>query len=398
MTTNSNGPYDWDPDSVQVARDPVTAYDEMRRQCPVARSESQGWSVFRHADVMRILGDPGTFSNVVSTHLSVPNGMDPPEHTVYRRIIEPYFNAERMAVFEPLCRTIASTLLREAASGGEDIEVMNALAKQFAVRVQCAFLGWPDSLHETLIRWTDHHHEATRRVDREELSRLARELQAIVDDLIEQRIKSSATADEDVTASLMHETIGHRKLSNEEISSILRNWTVGEVGTISASIGILLHHLAEHGDHQTMLRRDHSLLPSAIDEILRVHNPLHGNRRMTTCPVKLSDRLIGAGERVYINWIAANRDEAVFEQADQVKLGREQKDNLLYGAGIHVCPGAPLARLEMHVMIEELFAVTRGFQLQPDRTVVLDSYPGSGFSSVPIRFQWTGSEVIGQVD
>ena len=381
---------DWNPESDDVNRDQVAAYDEMRTRCPVAYNESRSWSVFRHADVMQILGDHDTFSNAVSQHLSVPNGMEPPEHGKYRQIIEPYFGPDRMNTFEPVCRDIAKELLIQVASEATagKLEVMGELATRFALRIQCAFLGWPSELHDTLVRWADNHHDATRRVDREALSRLTRELEAIVDDLIEQRIQTKAQPDEDLTASLMHETFKHRTLSNEEISSILRNWTVGEIGTISASIGILIHHLAKHLDHQETLRSQLAMLPTAIDEILRVHNPLHGNRRKTTCPVKLGDRQLAADERVYINWISANRDEAVFEDAGTVKLDRNSDKNLLYGAGIHVCPGAPLARMEMQVFMDEFFAKTELVTLDPTASAIQASYPVSGLVSVPVHFEF----------
>ena len=103
---------DWDPTAPEVLRDQRAAYDAMRRRCPVAYSEFLGWSLFRHEDVLRVLLDHETFSNAVSRHLSVPNGMDPPEHTAYRRLIEPFFSAERVAAFEPVCREIAANLTR----------------------------------------------------------------------------------------------------------------------------------------------------------------------------------------------------------------------------------------------------------------------------------------------
>jgi hypothetical protein len=109
---------------------------------------------------------------------------------------------------------------------------------------------------------------------------------------------------------------------------------------------------------------------------------------VTTCPVELGNRSIDAGERVYINWIAANRDEAVFEDAGTVKLDRNQRENLLYGAGIHVCPGAPLARMEMRVFMEELFRETSSFCFQTAATAVPATYPESGYRSVPIQVQF----------
>ncbi|QDV24612.1 cytochrome P450 [Aureliella helgolandensis] len=388
MNTNSSeNSRDWASASDPGDTDQVAAYDAMRRRCPVAYSESHGWSVFRHADVRRILHDHETYSNLVSRHISVPNGMDPPEHATYRQIIEPYFNHDRMDAFEPTCRIVASELVVKNIHRGCAVEAMGALAKPFAARIQCAFLGWPLSLHETLVRWVDAHHDATRRADREVLAALACELDLLIEKQLRQRRDSKSKADSDLTAALMHERVDGRKLNNQEISSILRNWTVGEVGTISASIGILIHHLAVHPEHQTALRRDSSLLPAAIDEILRVHNPLHGNRRVTTCPVKLDKHSIAAGERIYLNWISANRDESVFEDAGTVKFDRDPKDNLLYGAGIHVCPGAPLARMEMRVFLQELFAHTQSFRFQPQATVVPATDPESGYASIPIHLQ-----------
>ncbi|QEF97781.1 Putative cytochrome P450 124 [Stieleria maiorica] len=376
---------DWDPDSSKVQCDQVAAYDEMRRRCPVAYSEARGWSLFRHADVMRVLHDPESFSNHVSQHLSVPNGMDPPEHTVYRKVIEPYFNPERIKSFEPTCRRIAADLIGNVVSKGNDVELISEVASHFAVQIQCAFLGWPVSLHDTLIDWNVKHHDATRKIDRKRLSELARTFETIVDGLIKHRIASSAGPHEDLTASLLHETVDGRRLSNEEITSILRNWTVGEVGTISAAIGILVHQLADDQNLQQQMRCEATLLPTAIDEILRVHNPLVNNRRTTTCPVQIGARQIEANERLSLNWISANRDETVFAEPTTVRLDRNPDKNLLYGAGLHVCPGAPLARMELQVFMEKLLELTTGIDFQPDVAPVLAAYPASGYALLPIH-------------
>jgi cytochrome P450 len=377
---------DWDPKSDDVQRDQRAAYDQMRHDCPVAYSDFLGWSLFRHGDVLRVLDDHQTFGNAVSQHLSVPNGMDPPEHTEYRRIIEPYFSQQRMEAFEPKCRVIAVNLVQAALPTGE-VELMADFALPFAARVQCAFLGWPPELHATLLRWTQDQYEATLAQDREALSDLARQFDAIIDDVLEERRQVEAGPEHDITAALMHETVWGRPLSNEEISSILRNWTVGEIGTISASVGILCHFLATHSEIQDRLREDRSLIPVAIDEILRIHGPLVSNRRVSTCPVELGGRKIEAGERISLNWMSANRDEQVFEQPDEFRWDREPSNNLLWGAGIHVCPGAPLARLELRVCMEELLGHSIQMQLidekQPKRAV----FPASGFATLAMRIE-----------
>lgn len=377
---------DWNPTSPEVQRDQRSAYDEMRRRCPVAHSDLMGWSLFRHEDVTRVLLDHETFSNAVSQHLSVPNGMDQPEHTPYRRIIEPCFSEQRMTAFEPVCRRIVSGLMQKSPLPSE-LEFMADVALPFAVQVQCAFLGWPETLQEPLIRWAQKNHEATRAQDRKATSEIALEFEGIIDNLLEAREQSGATPETDLTAALMHEIVWGRPLSNEEVASILRNWTVGEIGTISASVGILAHYLAENAELQTQLRAQPDLLPSAIDEILRLHGPLATNRRVAKRAVEIGGRKINAGERITLMWIPANRDERVFENPEEFRLDRDPSKNLLYGAGIHVCPGAPLARLELRVFMEELLSHTSEITAVPEKAATFAVYPASGFAALPLKIQ-----------
>ena len=374
---------DWDPRAEKVLRDPSAAYDEMRERCPVAYSDYLQWSLFRHEDITRVLNDHHTFSNVVSRHLSVPNGMDPPEHTAYRRLIEPYFSPERMEAFESTCREIVADLVRNALAVGQ-VELMAEVALPFAVRVQCAFLGWPPTLHGPMVLWTRRKHEATRAQDRQALSEIAREFEHFIDDLLESRLQAGAQPEDDITATLMHEKVEGQPLSKEEMISILRNWTVGEVGTISAAVGILAHYLARHAELQEQLRAQPALLPVAIDEILRIQGPLPANRRIATCPVEIGGRRLKAGERISLLWIAANRDGRVFEDPEAFRLNRDPSKNLLYGAGIHRCPGAPLARMELRLLMEELLERSTRIQLVPDQLPTQAVYPVSGLATLPL--------------
>lgn len=377
---------DWDPYDESIQRDQIKAYDEMRERCPVAYSEAQGWTLFKHEDVLRALTDEKTFSNIVSSHISVPNGMDPPQHTEYRRIVERYFSAEGVNLFEPTCREITGALIERVLASGR-CEVMSEIAVPFAVHVQCAFLGWPLATRQTLADWTRRNYQATLAQDRPALAQIALEFQRSIDNLIEKRRNAGATASDDITASLMHDKVHGRPLSNKEIAGILRNWTVGETGTISAAIGILVHYLADHAKLQDQFRSKPALLPSAIEEILRIHGPLVTNRRITACPVEISGRKIAAGERITLNWISANRDPRAFEHPDAFCLDRDPTKNLLWGAGIHICPGAPLARMEMRVVIEELLKRTTGVALAPGKTPVKAVYPASGFASVEVELR-----------
>jgi len=371
----------WDPRSEAVQRDQIAAYDTMRRRCAVAHSPYGYTSLFRHADVLRVMLDHDTFSSAVSRFPSVPNGMDPPEHTPFRRLIEPYFDAGHMAAFAPHCHAIARRLVDELPGGGS-VELIGEFAQIFALRSQCAWLGWPDELHEPLRLWTLKNHAATMSRDQDAQAAVAQEFDGYIKDLLALRREAGAKAPDDITTHLLRNESMGRPLTEDEIVSILRNWTVGELGTIAASVGILAQYLAVHSGVQRQLRGDPTLLPAAIDEILRIHAPLIMNRRVTTREVELGGHRLPSGTRIAALWASANRDETVFGDPDEFRLDRDPGQNLLYGAGVHVCPGAPLARLELLAIMRALLAGTDWLALDERHPPVRAFYPGSGFASL----------------
>ena len=382
---------DWDLRSDEVQRNQLAAYDRLRESHGVGCSEALGTSVFRHADVLAVVQDHARFSSVVSAHVAVPNGMDPPQHTVYRRLIDPYFAPERVAAMRPVYQGIAAALLGEArqAHGAAAFDFVAACALPYAARTQCAFLGWPQALEGELAAWIAQHHRASLAQDRARLGELGLQFEALIDRMLDERHGSSDAAVRDATQALMHEVVDGQPLSRGAIASILRNWTVGEIGTIAASVGIIAQWLACHPGLQQRLRDEPALRAEAIEEILRLHGPLVVNRRVAACPAHVGGHAFEPGERVTVHWTSANRDPRVFEAPEEFRFGRDQSRNLLYGAGIHVCPGAPLARTQLAVWLQALLEATRTFALasaqQPDEYA---RYPAMGFARLPLVLRW----------
>lgn len=377
---------DWDPRDPAAKANQVGTYDELRSRCPVAHSEYLGWSVLRHADAVEVLTDPDTFSSVVSSHPGVPSGFDPPRHTEYRRIIDPYFAPNEMSKFESSCRELATELVAEFPRDAE-VDFVERVAMAFALRAQLVWLGWPPETEEALRTWTERSREATLGGDRKQLTIVAGEFDDTIRDIL-----STVRAGGDVgetTARLLTERIDGVPLTDEELISILRNWTVGELGSISASVGILANFLTTHEGLQDHLRHSTEALPAAIDEILRIDPPLISSRRTATRPVTLGDRNIAAGERISLLWASADRDEEVFGDPDAFRPEINATENLLYGRGIHYCPGAPLARLELRLLVEALLAGTDQISSARHTRPVRAGYPAGGFSSLPLMFSGT---------
>ena len=373
----SDQPDDWDPEAMPPGSDQYGLHDAMRATCPVAYSERLGWSVFRHADVMRVLHDPATFSNVVSAHVSIPDGMDAPEHTFYRALIDPYFSAERTAALEVPCRNIAGALIDEAIRQ-RSVEVMSAIAEPFAAAVLGAFMGWPPSITKWLTTWARRQQVATRTHDRAALADIAAEFDSLIAAVLNERRALGDHAPDDATTSLLRERVDGRALRDEEVAGVVRNWVAGEVGTVAAAAGIILRDLARRPEQQAVLRASPDQIPLAVEELLRTHGPLVTNRRLATRAVDLGGRHLEAGDRVALMWLAADRDPDVFADPTAVVLDRDQSRSLLYGAGIHACPGAPLARLALRVLTEE--TLLRARAVSPDREEEMAKFPAAGWT------------------
>lgn len=373
---------DWNPKDPAVLADQRRAYDELRERCPVAYSDAMSWSLFRHDDVMTVLNDPDTFINV-SRHHAIPNAMNGEDHTKHRALLARHFSAPEMATIEPRCRDIAADAINALIVPGS-ADAVRDIAEPIALRTMCVFLGWPQSTWERVRDWIHGNREATFRRDRDASHRLADKYAAIVTEAMDEHRKHPDG--NDLTNQLMNTTVDGHRWNDADVIATLRNWIAGH-GTVASAIGLVIAHLASEQEFQQQLRNQPELIPNTIEEILRTDGPLVANARTTARDVVFHRRTIPAGERMSLMWIAANRDPEAFADPTDIQLGRDQTGNLLYGAGIHYCLGAPLARLELRVTTETLLAATTGFDLVPDVALPRETYPGNGFLDVPLALR-----------
>ncbi len=396
VTSAASTDFDWDPRDESVVHDQVSAYDSLRDRCPVAHSEAQGWSLLRHADVLGALADPETFSSRVSAHVAIPNGMDGAEHATFRAIIDRCFTGERVASFGPALRQLADELVAglhrapRPADAPQSTEVMAALGEPYAALAQCSYLGWPPAVADALRRWSADSQEATRRRDRDELARVAAQFDRIIVDQLAAARAASPDASRTLTHELLDARIGDRPLTDDELVRIVRNWTAGELGTIAASVGIVVEFLARRPDLQAHLSEHPEQWQAAMDEMLRLQPPLIANRRRATRAVELGGRTIPDGSRVTILWPGVQRDPMVFDDPTEFRLDRDPADNLLYGRGPHYCSGEGLSRAELGAVLAALLDGLPRFRLAGEP--VRARYPAGGFSEVRIRWDELGQD------
>lgn len=372
------------PDDLSAAGRDLRAYtDELRPKHPVVRNSKGEWVLLRHADVLAAAQDHERFSSQVSRYLQVPNGLDGEEHTRYRHVIERHLSRDALEPFIPVFKRVASQLMTELPRG-QVLDAVSGIGAVFAVRAQCAWLGWPAELEPQLLAWMSENHAATRSGDRAWTADVAEQFDEIIRSVIQPRRAAGDKTPDDLTTKLCRETVNGQPLTEPELVSILRNWTGGDLSSIALCVGVLVAHIAQHPELVGRLRAaPDAEVEAIINEILRLDNPFVSNRRVTTCPVHIGGRDIPSGAKVKLNWTSANRDEAVFGN-NQFDPEGNAAANLIYGAGKHVCPGRLLATWELRIALQTLLASVQTIELVPDQPPEREVAPVGGYHRVPV--------------
>ncbi|MGC3955100.1 MAG: cytochrome P450 [Propionicimonas sp.] len=359
--------------------------DAQRQSCPVVRAADGTVTLLAHADVRAAALDPETFSSAVSAHRALPNSLDGAEHQAYRKLIDAYLTGPEVAAQEPQCRAHAAAIVG-ALPRGVTVRTVLDIGTPYAVRTQSSWLGWPAGIEPELVDWVADNREASRSGDRQRLAEVAERFDAIISRLLDARRDGSV---DDVTARLMRDRVDGRPLQHAEIVSILRNWTAGDLGSLAASVGVIVHHFATDVALQSHLRQLVAAervtdFEDALEEILRIDDPFVSNRRITTRETAVRGERLEAGTRVVLNWTAANRDPDAFPDPDAFNPAEHAEHNLVFGIGPHVCPGRALTLMELRVISWELLSQTTRIAISRERGPVRELPPVSGWAKVPI--------------
>lgn len=334
-----------------------------------------------HAEVVRLAHDPETFSSIVSRHLQVPNGLDGAAHAEMRHLLDPFMDADAVAQLLPELERIAADLVARLDAADAPFGAVADLGARFAVRAQSAWLGWLPEWEEPLLQWVADNRVASRAGHPRATAEIADRFDAIIRELLRRRREHPR---DDVTTRLMG--LRHSDgsaLRDDELVSILRNVTGGDLGSLALCTGVIVHWLAVHPEHQDHLAAASDAdLDAAIDEILRADDPFVSNRRRVTRQTEVGGCPVHAGQIVVLDWRAANRDPAVFAEPDAFDPAAHAAANLVYGTGPHVCPGRLLATAELRVLVRALLTAGR---IEPAGDPEREQAPVAGFRTVPVR-------------
>ena len=357
---------DWDHLDPRWRDDPFPIWDALR-EGPIARTErfEGAWLPTRYDDVRTIAYDTENFTSrrVVLRErkfedppLPVPPlTSDPPEHKEHKRVLLPFFTPEKVGKLEPLARRVCNALIDGFVADGS-CDAAQQYARHIPVRIVAYMLGVPVRDSDLFIRWI-HEILEVGAYDDERNRNAIKAMRDYFRHHIALRREGRTEADPDgpepdLIRAMMDGSLNGVPFEERHVLGTLNLLMVAGIDTTWSAIGASILHLGRHPDDRRRLIEEPELMPTAIEELLRAYSPVTMAREVRK-DVELGGCPMKKGEMVLLSFPAANRDPAMFPDADKVVLDRQENRHGAFGLGIHRCVGSNLARMEMRVAIEE---------------------------------------------
>lgn len=398
---------DYNPLSAVVQGNPYPYYELLREKAPVHFHEPLGWYVVsRYEDVVAITRNPAVFSSsrdilrperitelereAPLTLRSILRGVliaeDPPIHTKTRGLVSRAFTPKRVAELEPRIRQIARELIAQLPRSGE-FDLIKDLAEPLPIIVIAEMLGVEPERRHDFKRWSDDVVASFQAIARHEemadIERSTREMQDYMARALESRRQQPR---EDLMQALLDNGVREGVLSEEEAGSFCRLLLVAGNETTTNLLGNGMRALLDTPEQLERLVREPALIPNAVEEMLRYDSAAQALFRKTTQEVVVAGTRIPAGATLLLLFGSANRDPRKFPQPDRFDVTRDISGQVAFGHGIHFCLGAPLARLEARVTLEELLTPDRRLSLAPGQQVQnVNSFAIRGLKSLKVR-------------
>jgi cytochrome P450 len=363
-----------------VVADPYPSFARAREVAPVQWHEGLGlWLAFTHAEVNAVLRDrrlgriwadrepAGRFESFNLIHRNAILEMEPPHHTRLRRLISTAFARGHVERLRPWVEELAGRLvdeLLEDSAGTRPVDLLT-MAEQLPVAVIAELLGVPEADRQLLRPWSNaivkmYEYERTRQRE-DAAERAADEFVAYLRELAADRRRHPG---DDLVSHLVsvRDADGDRLTEDELVTTCILLLNAGHEATVNVTANGTLA-LLRHPDQLRRLRVDRSLLPTAIEEFMRFDSPLQLFERTATEDVEVGGITVEKGQKIAALLGSANHDPAVFADPETLDVGRAENPHVSFGAGVHFCIGAPLARVELQASFGALLDRTSSLEL-----------------------------------
>ncbi len=395
----------YDPYRRDIVKNPYPTYRRLRDEAPLYYNpEYDFYAVSQYADVRRGLQDAATFISgrggileMIQQNVPVPPGTfiftDPPVHTMYRQIVQRLFTPKRMNALESMVRDFTVKVL-DPLVGRDEFDVIEDIGRQLPMRVIGMLLGIPESDLQTVRQITDDRMRTEEGKPRDYGEGL--QMEESFGEYIDWRVKHPS---DDVTTELLQveftdETGTRRKLSRAELITMFQVLAGAGNETTNRLIGWTCKTLAEHPDQRRELVADPSLIPDAIEEVLRLEPVGPHVARYVAKDAEFHGQTVPAGSAILFLVGSANHDDRVFTDPDRFNIHRHEAPHITFGYGNHTCIGNVLARLEARVVFEELLKRIPEWDIDLDNASLSSTSTVRGWDTLPAYVNARGRETI----
>lgn len=374
------------PHVSEQMREMLTRFQRMQQEEPVSLDPATGrWQVLRYADGMQVLTDAALFSNDLSAFIPDHEelktfrkgnfqAMDEPRHRELRGLVSQGFTPRFVRSLAPRIEQVAAELLDAIRERGKDrIDLVADFAHPLPVIVIAEVVGLPLADRALFRKWADAllvDNGVDALFSEEGVAAMAPSIREMNQYLLAHVREHRATAREGLISDLVAAETNGRRLDDQEIVGFLALLLIAGHLTTSTVLTNAVLCFDENPDAARQLRADRSLLPNAIEEVMRYRSPLVWIDRRTTQEATLGGQRIPPGALVSVSLVATMRDQQEFEAPDVMDIHRTPVRHLAFGTGIHFCLGAPLARQEVRIALTALFDRYRDFSIPTDEPIV----------------------------
>jgi cholest-4-en-3-one 26-monooxygenase len=373
--------------------DPFPAFAWMRQHAPAYFDESSGvWGITRYADIKEISKDPETFSNAGGIRpdngpLPMMIDFDAPEHVRRRRLVSEGFTPRRIRESEEGIRVICDAIIDRVCEVGS-ADFVRDIAAPLPMIVIGNMLGVAPEDRDDLLRWSDDMLKSLGSPEPgaiELAATAAMEYAEYVTAVAAQRKRDNQS--DDLIGTLVHAEIDGDRLDESSVIYESLLILIGGDETTRHVISGGMFELLRHPDQLENLTADRSLMPGAVEEMLRWVSPIKNMARQVTRDVEFAGETLGKGQKLLLLYPSGNRDETVFDRPEIFDITRTPNDHMAFGFGSHFCLGNRLARMELSVMFDRLL------DRLPDIALAEDAEPPkraanfvSGYETMPVVF------------
>jgi cytochrome P450 len=383
----------------EMARNPQPLFKSLRDDMPVMSvdmpSGAHGIVLTRKEDIMSALRQPDVFSsNMDAVDLKnkrpmIPLQIDPPEHKKFRKLLDPIFAPRKMAAMDEEVTKLVNRLIDQFIDRGE-VDFAKEFSIPFPSEVFITLLGLPlDELPE-FLKMKDGIIRPDHVTGKGYGSQAAQDYQQQIADsvydyfnmVLDQR---EVERRDDLLSLFLDAEVEGDRLTREDILDICFLFLIAGLDTVTATLDCMFSFLAQHPNHRRQLVEDPSIIPNAIEEMLRWETPVMGIARVAVQETEVGGCPVHAGDQIMVMIGSANTDEAEFPDGDVVRWDRDVNPHIAFGGGIHRCLGSHLARMELRVALREWHKRIPEYEVEPGHTLVYT--PGiRSIDYFPMRF------------